>query len=88
MPQNTKEARLFGLFARAVTCCRNVFPKRSRVLKPPTELAKPPTAKLIWTPEAQKAFNQMKALIPQEVTDHNKELHVITNASNCQLQTH
>jgi hypothetical protein len=43
----------------------------------------------VWTPEAQKAFKQMKALIAKDVLvrhpDHKEEFHVIADASNCQL---
>jgi hypothetical protein len=87
-PQNIKEVRSF---IGAVTFYRNMFPHRSHILTPLTALTKKPKANFIWTPEAQKAFNEMKAIIAIYVLlrypDHNEEFHVITDASDYQLGT-
>jgi hypothetical protein len=54
-------------------------------------LTKKPKAKFIWTPEAQKQFNEMKTLITKDVLlhypDHNEEFHIITDTSDHQLGT-
>jgi transposase InsO family protein len=54
-------------------------------------LAKKTKAIFIWTPEAQKAFNEMKAIIAKAVLlhypDHNEEFHIITDASDYQNGT-
>jgi hypothetical protein len=53
------------------------------------ELAKKQKAKFLWTPEAQKSFDQMKAVTAKDALvrhpDHNEEFHVVTDASDCQL---
>jgi transposase InsO family protein len=85
-PRNVKEVRSF---IGAVTFYRDMFPHRSHILTPLTELTKKPKAKFIWTPEAQKSFAQMKAIIAKDVLirypDHNEEFHVVTDASDYQL---
>jgi hypothetical protein len=85
-PQNVKEARSF---IGAATFHRDMFAHRSHMLTPLTELTKKPKAKFLWTPEAQKSFDQMKAIIAKDVLvrcpDHNEEFHAVTDASNYQL---
>ena len=85
-PRNIKEVRSF---IGAVTYYRDMFPHRSHILTPLTDLTKKPKSKFIWTPEAQKAFETMKAIIAKDVLvkypDHNEEFHVITYASDFQL---
>jgi hypothetical protein len=85
-PRNVKEARSF---IGAVTFHRDMFAHGSHMLTPLTELTKKPKAKFLWTPEAQKAFDQMKAVMAKDVLvrcpDHNEEFHAVTDASDCQL---
>ncbi len=42
-----------------------------------------------WMSEMQKAFNQMNVLMAADVlcaySDHNKPVHIFTDASDCQL---
>jgi hypothetical protein len=53
----------------------------------PKKGEKPPPVQ--WTSEMQKAFNQMKALMAADVLcaypDHNKPVHIFTDASYYQL---
>ena len=87
-PWNIKEV---CSFVRTVTYYHAVFPRRSYILWPLTELTKRHKATFIWTIEVQKAFDQMKALIIAQDTlvpypDHNnEEFHVITDTSDYQL---
>ena len=85
-PRSVKEVRSF---IGAVTFYRDMFAHRSHILTPLTELTKNPKAKFLWTPEAQKSFDQMKAIIAKDVLvrypDHNEEFHVVTDASDYQL---
>jgi hypothetical protein len=73
---------------------RDMWPHRSHILAPIT--AKTGTPKkgvnappFEWTPEMQKAFDQMKALMAADVLraypDHNKPFKIYTDTSNYQL---
>jgi hypothetical protein len=90
-PTNLKQLRGFiGM----VNYYRDMLPHRSHILSPlaaktgaPQKGVKIPPFK--WTPEMQKAFEEMKALIAAEVLcaypDHNKPFKIYTDASNYQL---
>jgi hypothetical protein len=64
-----------------------MFPRRSHHLAPLTNLTG--KGRFVWTPEHQKAFQIMKALIAQDCMlqypDHNKPFDVYTDASDYQL---
>jgi hypothetical protein len=83
-PSNVKQVHSF---IGAVSFYRDMYPHRSHLLTPLTNL----TGKcaFIWAPEYQQAFNVMKALIAQDCMlrfpDHNNPFHIYTNASNYQL---
>jgi hypothetical protein len=73
---------------------RDMWPHRSRILAPIT--AKTGTPKkgvkappFEWTPETQKAFDQMNALMAADALcvypDHNKPFKIYTDTSNYQL---
>jgi hypothetical protein len=73
---------------------RDMWPHRSHILAPitaktgtPKKGVKAPPSE--WTPEIQKAFDQMKALMAADVLcaypDHNKLFKIYTDASNYQL---
>jgi hypothetical protein len=73
---------------------RDMWPHRSHILSPltaktgalPKGVKAPPFK---WTPEMQKAFEEMKALMAAEVLcaypDHNKPVKIYTDASKYQL---
>ena len=86
-PCTLKEVRSF---IGAVTFYRDMFPRRSHILAPLTDLMKSPKSKFVhWTNEHQKAFEEMKALITQDVMirypDHNLPYHIYTDASEFQM---
>jgi hypothetical protein len=90
-PTNLKQLRSFIGMSNYY---RDMWPRRSHILSPltakigaPQKGFKAPPFK--WTPEMQKAFEEMKALMATEVLcaypDHNKPLKIYTDASNYQL---
>ena len=90
-PKNVKQLRGFiGM----VNYYRDMWPHRAHILAPltaktgtPKKGAKP--EKFEWTPEMQKAFEQMKALMAHDVLcaypDHNKPFEIYTDASDYQM---
>jgi hypothetical protein len=90
-PTNLKQLRGFiGM----VKYYRDMRPHRSHILSPLTAKTGAPqkgvkTLPFKWTPEMQKAFEEMKALMAAEVLcaypDHNKPFKIYTDASNYQL---
>jgi hypothetical protein len=87
-PTNLKQLRGFmGI----VNYHRDMWPHRSHFyLHSPLKQVHPKkVSPFKWTPEMQKAFEEMKALMAVEVlcayTDHNKPFKIYTDASNYQL---
>ena len=83
-PENATEMRTFlGM----VTYYRDMWPRRSHILAPFTELSGlPKKAKLKWTDEMDLAFKQMKAVISEAAMmsypDHNHPFDIYTDASD------
>ncbi|MGH7954719.1 MAG: Ty3/Gypsy family RNase HI domain-containing protein, partial [Gloeomargaritales cyanobacterium] len=85
IPQDKKEVRHFvGL----VNYYKNMWPKRAHVLSPLTALTSNKTT-FNWKEEHTKAFNEMKALVSQDVLerfpDEKISLDIYTDASEYQL---
>ncbi len=81
-------------FIGMVNYYRDMWPHRLHILAPLTAKTGAPQKSekhppFQWTPEMQKAFDQMKALITADVLcaypNHNKPFHIYTDASNYQL---
>ena len=64
-----------------------MWPKRSHILSPLTELMGSKEYK--WGPLQEKAFKKMKAVISKDMllayAEHNKKLYIKTDASDYQL---
>ena len=84
-PRTLNEVRSF---IGAVTFYRDMFPHRSHILAPLTDLTKGKRKFIQRTKKHQKAFDQMKALITHDVMigypDHNLPYHIYTDASDFQ----
>ena len=92
-PKTLKQLRGF---IGAVNYYRDMWPGRSHILSPLTaesgtkkDAKGRKITKMKWTPEMQKAFDKMKALLTTDAIsfypDHNKTFHIYTDASNYQM---
>lgn len=84
-PKNRTDVRAF---CGAITFYRDMFRHRSTILAPITKLASK-NVKFEWGPEQQTAFDQMKALISEDVLlrypDPNQPFDIHPDASTYQL---
>ncbi len=83
-PTTTKQLRSF---IGAVTFYRDMWPHRSHILAPLTELTGGST--FTWTDKQQQAFDAIKAMIAKDTLlqypDHNLPFNIFTDASDLQL---
>jgi transposase InsO family protein len=82
-----KDINQLRSFLGMVTYYRDMWPRRSHILAPLTELVG--TKTFVWGDPQQQAFLQMKAIIARDTLlaypDHNKKFFVETDASDYQL---
>jgi hypothetical protein len=92
--QPPKSLKLLRGFIRMVNYYKDMWPHRSHILAPLIAKSGAPKKGEIhppfkWTPEMQKAFDLMKALMAADVLcaypNHNNPFHIYTDASNYQL---
>ena len=84
-PKNIKQLRSFlGM----VTYYHDMWPRRSHILSPLTDLLKTPTC-FHWSTVCNITFKHMKSLVASETLltypDHNIPFHIETDASDLQL---
>ena len=83
-PTNVSQLRSF---LGVVTYYRDMWPKRSHILAPLTELLG--TKTFIWDAPQREAFRKMKAIITKDTLlaypDHNRKFKLDTDASDYQL---
>ena len=83
-PSNVKELRSF---LGAVTYYRNMWPRRSHLLAPLSDLTG--KANFIWTDACEKAFLTMKSILSTDVLlaypNHNLPFEVYSDASDYQM---
>jgi hypothetical protein len=86
--------KLLHGFVGMVTYYRDMWPHSSDILAPLTAKTGAPkkgekSSPFMWTPEMQKAFDAMKALMAADVLcaypNHNKPFHIYMDASNYQF---
>jgi hypothetical protein len=86
--------KLLRGFIGMVNYYRDMWPHRSDILALLTAKTGAPkkgekSSPFVWTPEMQKSFDEMKALMAADVLcaypNHNKPFHIYTDASNYQL---
>ena len=79
-PQTVKQLRSF---LGAVNYYRDMYKQRSHILAPLTALVGG-KQDLKWTPECQKAFDTIKALLAEDAflryPDHNKQFDIYCDA--------
>jgi hypothetical protein len=92
--QPPKSLKLSRGFIGMANYYRDMWPHRLHILAPLTAKTGAPKKgekhpPFQWTPEMQKAFDQMKALIAADALcaypNHNKPFHIYTDASYYQL---